>query len=292
MPLNERVDRLAGVSTAPRAIHHLNCGTLCPRGARMIEGQGGLLAAAEMVCHCILIEGAEGLVLIDTGFGLEDTRNPRQLGLAFKAAFRPRALEEETAVSQVRELGFQPRDVRHVIATHLDLDHAGGLPDFPEAEVHVLGAELEAALHPGLRERARYISAHWLHGPHWVQHAPGGDDWLGFESVRILPGSDAEILLVPLPGHTVGHTAVAVRNGDGWLLHCGDAFFHHGEVQTPAHCPAALSAFQTLNSVDNAKRKQNQERLRELAHEHAGEVELLCSHDASMLARHRHAAGV
>ena len=32
------------VNTAPRAIHHLNCGTMCPRGARMLAGEGGLLA--------------------------------------------------------------------------------------------------------------------------------------------------------------------------------------------------------------------------------------------------------
>jgi len=52
------------VNTAPRAIHHLNCGTLCPHGARLITGEGSLLGVARMVCHCILIEGAEGLVLI------------------------------------------------------------------------------------------------------------------------------------------------------------------------------------------------------------------------------------
>ena len=46
---------------------------------------------------------------------------------------------------------------------------------------------------PGWRERARYVAAHWAHGPRWVQHKAGGEGWFGFESVRILPGSDAEI---------------------------------------------------------------------------------------------------
>jgi glyoxylase-like metal-dependent hydrolase (beta-lactamase superfamily II) len=280
------------VNTAPRAIHHLNCGTLCPHGARMITGEGSLLGAARLVCHCVLIEGAEGLVLIDTGFGLDDTRNPRQLGIPFTTAFRPRALDSETAISQVRELGFQPGDVRHIVATHLDLDHAGGLPDFPDAEVHLLGAELAAAMHPGWRERPRYVAAHWAHGPRWVEHEVEGDEWLGFESVRILPGSDAEILLVPLPGHTLGSTGVAIKRDGHWLLHCGDAYFHRGEVETPAHCPPALKAFQALNSVDNAKRRQNSERLRELAERHAVEVELICSHDAPTLERYQADASV
>jgi glyoxylase-like metal-dependent hydrolase (beta-lactamase superfamily II) len=275
------------MNTAPRAIHHLNCGTMCPRGARLLAGDGGLLASARLVCHCLLVEGAEGLVLVDTGFGLADTRNPRQLGAAFTAIVRPRADSAETASSQIRALGMQPEDVRHIITTHLDLDHAGGLPDFPDAEVHLLGSELDAALNPGWRERTRYIAAHWAHGPRWMRHRAGGEDWFGFSSVRVLPGSDAEILLIPLPGHTVGHTGVAIKQADRWLLHCGDAYFHHGEVETPAHCPAGLSAFQYVNQVDGPARRENRERLRELAARHPQEVELICSHDPSTLARYQ-----
>jgi glyoxylase-like metal-dependent hydrolase (beta-lactamase superfamily II) len=279
------------VNASPRSIHHLNCGTMCPHGARLLAGEGGLLASTRLVCHCLLIEGAEGLVLIDTGFGLEDVRRPRQLGRPFNAMTRPQLQQSETAIAQVRALGFEPGDVRHIITTHLDLDHAGGLPDFPDAEVHVLGRELEAALHPGWRERPRYVAAHWAHGPRWVQHAPEGDRWLGFDSVRALPSSDEEILLIPLPGHTLGHAGVAVRNGDRWLLHCGDAYFHHGEVRTPSHCPPGLSMFQNLNQVDGAARRENRERLRDLAERHGGEVELICSHDAHTLERHRALAG-
>ncbi len=271
------------MSSAPRAIHHLNCGTMCPHGARLLAGEGGLLASARLVCHCLLIEGAEGLVLIDTGFGLDDVRRPRQLGLAFNAITRPQLEQSETAIVQLRALGFAPTDVRHIITTHLDLDHAGGLPDFPEAQVHLHARELEAALHPGWRERRRYIAAHWAHGPRWVQHAPEGESWLGFESVRALPDSEDEILLIPLAGHTLGHSGVAIRNGDGWLLHCGDAYFHHSEVQTPSHCPPGLKIFASLNQVDGSARRENLERLRELKERHGDEVELICSHDAHTL---------
>src|SRR4029077_11555322 len=183
-----------------------------------------------------------------------------------------------------------PGDVRHIVATHLDLDHAGGLPDFPDAEVHLLGDELDAAMNPSWRERTRYVAEHWAHGPHWVRHKVEGDQWLGFDSVRILPGSDAEILLVPLFGHTRGHTGVAVKQADRWLLHCGDSYFHHGDVQTPPQRPPVLRAFQAINSVENGPRRENQERLRELALNHAGEVELFCSHDATTLARYQDAA--
>jgi glyoxylase-like metal-dependent hydrolase (beta-lactamase superfamily II) len=263
---------------------------MCPRGARLLAGEGGLLQSARLVCHCLLVEGADGLLLVDTGFGLADTHNPRQLGRQFTSLVRPRAEAAETAVSQIRALGLEPNDVREIVTTHLDPDHSGGLPDFPEANVHLLGRELEAAMSPGWRERTRYLAVHWAHGPRWVQHGSDGDEWFGFESVRILPGSDAEILLIPLIGHTLGHTGVAIKQGDRWLLHCGDAYFHYGEVQTPARCPAGLRAFQVLNELDGPSRRRNRERLRELAQRHGDDVELICSHDASMFDRYRSAA--
>jgi glyoxylase-like metal-dependent hydrolase (beta-lactamase superfamily II) len=268
------------VNVSPQTIHHLNCGTLCPHGARLLTGEGGLLEDARLVCHCLLIEGADGLVLVDTGFGLDDTRRPRRLGRPFTALIRPRLQAHETAIEQIRALGFDPHDVRHIITTHLDLDHAGGLPDFPDAEVHLMGRELDAALRPRWNEKPRYVAAHWAHGPRWVQHEVEGEEWLGFDSVRILPGSDAEILLIPLTGHTFGHTGVAIKRANDWLLHCGDAYFHHREVHTPPHTPRALEAFQLFDDADRAARRENRERLRELAQRHAGEVELVCSHDA------------
>jgi len=280
------------METSPRAIHHLNCGTMCPRGARMIAGQGGLLETARLVCHCLLIEGAGELVLVDTGFGLDDTRKPRQLGRPFNAIVRPQLDAAETAISQIRALGLDPGDVRHILVTHLDLDHAGGLPDFPRAEVHLLERELAAATKPRWRERPRYVVAHWSHGPRWVQHEPSGEQWFGFDSVRPLPGSDAEILLVPLPGHTFGHTGVAVKRDDRWLLHCGDAYFHHGCLHTPPYCPPGLRLFEAFDEADRAARLRNHERLRELAHAHSDEVELICSHDAATLARYAQPAGV
>ena len=271
-------------------VHHLNCGSLCPRGRRLINGDGGLRERGHTVCHCLAIEAGDGIVLVDTGFGLEDARNPRRLGPIFGAmSARPRA--ETTALAQLEALGFGAGDVRRIVTTHLDPDHSGGLPDFPEAEVHVLSTELDAALHPRLRDRPRYPDTHWKHGPRWVRHEPEGDDWFGFEGVRILPDLDAEVLLIPLFGHSLGNTGVALRTGEGWLLHCGDAYFNHGEVEAPPSCPPGLRLFQNLNAADNKARKSNRERLRELATRHGDEVTLLCSHDPHELEREQARTG-
>ncbi len=253
---------------------------MCPVGARLLLG-----GDPRIVCHVMLVEGSDGLTLVDTGFGTDDVRNPPRSSGAFNLMMRPRLELGETAVSQVRELGFDPADVRRIVLTHLDIDHAGGLPDFPKAEVHVWAREHEAMMRPPLRERVRYAigSPHWAHGPVWVTHEFDGDEWLGFETVRVVPGSDPEILLIPLPGHSLGHTGIAIRDRDTWLLHCGDAYFYREEMAGPPRCPAGLRAFQVLVQADGKLRRQNQERLREFAQRHAGEVELFCSHDAAML---------
>jgi glyoxylase-like metal-dependent hydrolase (beta-lactamase superfamily II) len=268
-------------------IHHLSCGSLCPHGGRLIGGEGGPLTRADVICHCLLIESSGGLILVDTGFGTGDARDPARLGQPFRALLSPRPRYEETALAQVEALGFAAADVRHLVATHLDPDHAGGLPDFPAAQVHVLAPELAAALQPRLDERARYRRAHLDHGPRWAEHRSeaGGDRWFGLESVRILPRLDVELALIPLIGHSRGHTGVAVNSGDGWLLHCGDAYFNHGQVATPPTCPPMLKVFQRVLAADNGARVANAERLRELAASHGDEVTLFCAHDPHELAR-------
>ena len=265
------------------AIHHISCGSLCPLNARLVNGDGGWLEKGRIVCHCLLIESSDGLVLVDTGFGTADVLDPSRLGRAVSLVIRPDPREGDTAIERVRAAGHDPADVRHIVVTHLDLDHAGGLGDFPEAEVHVTVTEHEVAMDPPRPERLRYVEAQWAHGPRWRTHTGGGDDWFGFESVRVMPGVEPEIALIPLAGHSRGHAGVAIRDGGRWLLHCGDAYFHRGEIQIPDTCPPVLRAYQRLAASNYGKRERNRERLRELARDHGDEVELFCSHDPVQL---------
>ena len=259
---------------------------MCPWGRRLINGDGSALAPGRLVCHVLLIEAPGGLALVDTGFGSADVGEPKLLARSFRLLTRPTLQLGETACSLVRELGFSAEDVRHILLTHLDIDHAGGLPDFPHAQVHVSAREHATMGDPPARERRRYrIAAHdWAHGPRWVTHELAGEEWMGFDGVRVLSDLGAEILFIPLHGHTLGHAGVAVRDQQRWLLHCGDAYFHHDEISAPPRCPPGLRAFQSLVQADGRLRRENQERLRELARRRTGEVELLCSHDPAELA--------
>jgi glyoxylase-like metal-dependent hydrolase (beta-lactamase superfamily II) len=259
-------------------VHHLGCGRLHPEPGRFVFERGG---HRHLVCHCLLVEIGDALVLVDTGFGRADLADPRRrLGRMFLSTVRPELDERGTAIAQLERRGLDPRAVRHIVVTHLDLDHIGGLSDFPEATVHVMRTEHEQAhARSGFHDRQRYRPVQWSHGVRWQLHDVAGDTWNGFRAVRALPGLPPEILLVPMVGHSAGHAAVAVQGADGWLLHCGDAYFHRGELDPRApECPPGLRFFQWLVAHDRRARLHNRERLRELARAGDG-VRLFCAHD-------------
>ncbi len=255
--------------------------------ARLVNGRGGLFSLGEMVCHCLLIETGDKLILVDTGLGSQDLNHPEGLGHIFRTVIRPRLSMAETAAEQVRRLGFSTDDVRHIVLTHLDLDHAGGLPDFPHAEVHVSGPEHGAAMAArSFRDRFRYHPSHWAHSPKWKTHAVDGEKWFGFEAVRAIDNAETEVLLVPLRGHTEGHCGVAVKVSDKWVLDCGDAYFFNAEMSLDKpSCTLGLSMYQGLMQSDHKARVHNQFRLRELKQNHGNEIRMFCSHDHSELCK-------
>ena len=243
-------------------IRHLNCGWLV--------APGGLRAA----CHCLLLEDRHGLALIDTGIGLADVRNPDRLGreLIEQAGFQ--LDEADTAIRQIQNLGFREEDIQHVILTHADPDHTGGLFDFAAASVHISQEEL-AAVAAG---SWRYVPAHFEHNPLWVPYAETTDDWFGLPARRLPLEFETEILLIPLFGHTRGHCGVAINQESGWLLHAGDAYYLRGELTEENH---PVSELAELRAEDNAARLRNLEELRRLLRDHGDEIEMFGYHDPS-----------
>lgn len=270
-------------------VHHLNCISTCPLGGHLMDGRThGVLERGHLSCHCLLVETNAGLVLIDTGFGLRDVAEPRaRLSAFFLALVKPDLREDMTAIRQIQRLGFDPRDVRHIVLTHLDFDHAGGLDDFPHARVHLMTRERDAALaqHTWM-DRQRFRPQQGSTRGQWRTYdSTAGAAWMGLECVHDLHGLPPEILLVPLPGHTFGHAAVAVRTPERWLLLAGDAYFYHREMDPQPYCTPGLRFYQWMLEKDRTARLHNQQRLRALRQQHGAEVEVevevevFCSHD-------------
>lgn len=265
-----------------RAVHHLNCATLCPLGGFVfgIPGWRG-----HMVCHCLLVETErDGLVLVDTGFGTRDLDRRSGMSPAFERLSGPVFDPRETALAQVTARGFAPSDVRHIVVTHLDLDHAGGLADFPTARVHLHSREHAAAMtRTHYKERSRYLPSQWAHGPRWEVYTEDGDRWRGLPAIARLRGLDADLGLLPMHGHTRGHAAVLVRERDRWLVHAGDAYFHHEAVEGGV-MPPGFHALERATEIDGPARRASVAALRQLRASY-DDVALFCAHDPREYAR-------
>jgi glyoxylase-like metal-dependent hydrolase (beta-lactamase superfamily II) len=84
---------------------------------------------------------------------------------------------------------------------------------------------------------------------------------------------------VPLAGHTLGHAGVAIRDRSGWLLHAGDAYFFHREMDAEKPwCTPGLRTYQWMMEKDRAARLANQLKLRRLRASRQ-DVRLVCGHD-------------
>ncbi|MFF3286460.1 MBL fold metallo-hydrolase [Streptomyces sp. NPDC003023] len=276
-------------------IHHLNCGSLRKIPPLGVE-PAAVAANRELpaVCHCLLVEtDSDGLILVDTGLGTADVQDPgRSLGAEWVAYARPALDPEESALRQVVRLGYAPRDVRHIVLTHLHRDHTGGLPDFPHARVHVHADEYRAVTDlSDIHHRHsldRFMPAHRAHAP-LLTPAPSDEstDWFGFPGVARPQGPACDLLLVPLPGHSAGHAGVAVRDDDGrWLLHAGDAYMYRGEIEhTPPLAHPVLEPVQQGAQTDADARVATRDRLRGLLRDHSDEVSVFSAHDPWELAR-------
>ena len=249
-------------------IHHINCGTLL------------VPSYPTVVCHCLLLQEGERLALIDTGFGLRDVRNPiERLGqpLIDMAGFQFN--ESDTAVRRIEAAGLSPGDVGHIVLTHGDPDHVGGLADFPNTQVHV-SEEEQAHIAGG---HWRYVPMQFAHGPSWKTYGRSARKWFGLEARPVEIGFSSEVLLIPLFGHTLGHCGVAVQRENKWLLHVGDAYYLRVELTTDDH-PVSLLAAQRAD--DDTQRRSSLEQLRRLLHDHGDEVDVIGYHDLSELPAH------
>jgi glyoxylase-like metal-dependent hydrolase (beta-lactamase superfamily II) len=144
-----------------------------------------------------------------------------------------------------------------------------------------------------LLDRMRYRPQQWSTRGQWRTYSTAnGVQWYGFDGVRSLDGLPPEILLVPMPGHTLGHAAVAIeKTGGQWLLQAGDAYFYHAEMDVDRpRCTPGLRFYQWMMQQDGRLRVANQERLRTLKREHGRAVQVMSSHDASEFERAAHRA--
>jgi glyoxylase-like metal-dependent hydrolase (beta-lactamase superfamily II) len=227
------------------------------------------LGGVEAPVPFFLIRHPDGNVVVDGGNPLAVVHDVRAHWGRLAEMFDVHMTAEEHCLVQLRRLGVEPQSVRHIVQTHLHMDHTGALGHFPEATVVVHARELEAA-----RAEPKPIGAGYIHADYdrpELRWEPG-------EGERDLFG-DGTIRLFETPGHSAGHTSILVT-----LPETGPVLLTADAVDNAAQWEGRLRP-RGLFSKGQAARSR--ERLRELAR--ATGALLVLGHDPENWARLRHA---
>ncbi len=241
-------------------IHHLNC--------VLIESPFG-----KAIGHCLLLEENKKLLLIDTGIGLLETRAPeKKLGKELIEIVGFKFQEEITAIKQIEHLGCPATQVEHIICSHLDPDHIGGIADFPQAKVHVSTEEYNS-FQSG---NPRYLSQQLSHAPEIELYEVNDSEWLGLPARKVNVPFDTDIYLIPLFGHTLGHCGIAIRTGDSWIFYVGDAYYLRAELTDRNHPVDELAS---LRADNNEQRLVSLDIVRKVIQDHSHTIDYFGYHD-------------
>jgi len=216
-----------------------------------------------------LIRHPQGDIVVDGGNPRAVARDARAHWGALADQFRAHMTEEQHCAAQLRKLGVAPETVRHVVQTHLHIDHTGALGHFPEATVIVHAQELDAAR-----------AAEPPHAQGYVREdfERAGLAWREVEGELDLFG-DGAIRLLQTPGHSAGHMSLLLNLDEtGPVLLTADAVDNLAQWDG-RRAPRALC------SREQARRSL--ERLRGLAGETGALV--VFGHDPNNWSQLRHA---
>lgn len=188
------------------SLHAFECGRLMQEDLGWFSDTFGFKGEKrELVAGCYVVRHPKGVLLWDTGL------TPDLIG----ATGGPPGMSLKTSIpDRLKALGLTPAQITYVGISHYHADHTGGVKDFPNAELLIGKGDLDALKAMKPDDRAAAQMAHWLTGGGKVTPLAADKDVFG----------DGSAIMLTMPGHTPGHSALLVKLASGYVLLSGDEF--------------------------------------------------------------------
>lgn len=179
---------------------------------------------------------SDGFYILSFGFVCMYLLRSRDGLIGFDAGMKPEKVHEELG-----RLKLEAGEVKHIIFTHSDRDHVGGLPAFPAARV-LLPRDEVAMID---RTTPRFFG--------FIYNKPFADTYETLSDGQELTIGERSIRCIATPGHTAGHMSYLI---DGSILIVGDTLnLRDGKIVMDRR----------YINIDNGKRRTSIERLVSLA---------------------------
>ena len=154
--------------------------------------------------NAFLILGAEAPILVDTGV--------RDVNL-FPPIMKGWSTPKQDLIKLLREEDLEPGDIEYIILTHLDIDHTGKVPLFPNAKIILQ------------RKEMAFQAAYWSkldHSPDlpWFVSNLDRVDFIEGD-MELFPGIQCVLAIA----HTGGHQHVEVQTDEGKAILVGDSVY-------------------------------------------------------------------
>jgi N-acyl homoserine lactone hydrolase len=208
----------------------------------------GKPAATIPVPAFLLRHPSAGAILVDTGLHPSIATDGEGNFGRMAARFGHPALEPGADVpAQLRERGLDPGEIPIVVMTHLHIDHASAISEFPSSTFVVSEVEWEAATVGSKPLLNGYHRTHYDYAFDYrtIDFDRGGiDSYASFGRCFDLFG-DGSIRLAYTPGHSAGHMSLVCRLKERDFVIGGDAVYT--EAQLTGDAPLAPRPFDAHN---------------------------------------------
>jgi glyoxylase-like metal-dependent hydrolase (beta-lactamase superfamily II) len=181
-----------------------------------------------------------GAILVDTGLHPSIATNGKEnFGGVANRVGNPTLNAGEDVPAQLRKRGLDPNEIPVVVMTHLHIDHASAISEFPNSTFILSEAEWVVAATGSRPLLNGYRRQHFDYAFDYrtVDFDRGGiDSYASFGRTFDLFG-DGSVRLAFTPGHSPGHMSVIVRLKERDFVIGGDATYTQAQLSGEAPLP-------------------------------------------------------